>query len=375
MMKLKALIPFSLLLLFSVSCSKLQKVTDIVVQPTARERYERAHKDNDSLLGAWKASLTMARQNHLKIALPFTMSGVFQTKSPEVLAYELYLHRGELLNVDVLQVVDSSQVFIDVYKFQNDSILAEKPLKSSEWKESKLQFEPKISGRYKITIQPELNAASAYNLIMYTQPTLRFPVSGKGNAAIQSFWGASRAGGSRSHEGVDIFAPRGTAVVAIADGYVSSAGERGLGGKQVWLRTGLLGISLYHAHLDSIAVSSGRRVKVGDTLGFVGNTGNAKTTNPHLHFGIYTRNGAIDPLPFIKMNDVPSMDAKVYETFGITKARQNQLRSGPNVSYGKLATLPSKDTLQILGKSQQWFQVKFKDSLEGFMHQSLIFIR
>ena len=57
--------------------------------------------------------------------------------------------------------------------------------------------------------------------------------------------------------------------------------------------------SVYYAHLDEQLVSQGQRVKKGDTLGLVGNTGNAKHTPPHLHFGIYTYNGAIDPLPFI----------------------------------------------------------------------------
>jgi murein DD-endopeptidase MepM/ murein hydrolase activator NlpD len=372
MMKLSTSFSCFILLLLVVSCSKLQKVADIVVQPTARERYQREFKDNDSLLKYWNTILSTAKHNKLSIAMPFTMSGTFESNKFQALGYELNLERGEALMVDILQVVDSSRLFIDVYQFENDSLLAKEPIASSEWQKSRLQFEPKTSGRYKIIIQPELNAETSYNLIMYTQPTLGFPVVGKQNSAIQSFWGMSRDGGSRSHEGVDIFAARGTPVVAIGDGFVSSAGERGLGGKQVWLRSGLFGISMYYAHLDSIAVKSGRRVKVGDTLGFVGNTGNAKTTNPHLHFGIYTGSGAINPLPFIKMTEVPSITAEIYKSVGVTTQGQNQLRSGPDVSYEKLATINSKDTIRIVGKSQQWFQVKIKDTLEGFMHQSLI---
>ncbi|MGJ8592477.1 MAG: peptidoglycan DD-metalloendopeptidase family protein [Aquaticitalea sp.] len=359
-------------LILIVSCSKLQKVTDIVVQPTARELYQREFKNSDAIFDDWNNSLTSAKQSHLLIPIPFTLSGSFRSDKSQAVGYEIELQRGEILTVDVLQVVDSSRVFIDIFQFETDSLLAEKPIVSNEWKKSTLQFEPKTSGRYKIILQPELKAETPYNLIIHTQPTLGFPVVGKTNSAIQSFWGAPRSGGSRSHEGVDIFASRGTPVIAIGDGFVSSAGERGLGGKQVWLRSGLFGISMYYAHLDSIAVKSGVRVKVGDTLGFVGNTGNAKTTNPHLHFGIYTGRGAIDPLPFIKMSEVPSIKSEVYESVGVTKQRQNQLRSGPNVSYEKVATINSKDTLQILGKSQQWFQVKVKDTLEGFMHESLI---
>jgi hypothetical protein len=57
--------------------------------------------------------------------------------------------------------------------------------------------------------------------------------------------------------------------------------------------------SLYYAHLDEQLVSQGDRVAEGDTIGLVGNTGNARTTPPHLHFGIYAAGGAINPLPFV----------------------------------------------------------------------------
>lgn len=371
-MKLMSSIAFIILLLCFASCSKLQKVTDIVVQPTARERYQREFKNADSLLNGWNNVMIDAKRNKLAIPTPFTMSGKFESYAPQALGYELRLERGEALTVDVLQVEDSSRVFIDLFHYENDSLLAKEPLQSNEWQKSSLQFEPKFSGRYKIIIQPELTAKTDFNLIIYKQPTLGFPVLGKENSAIQSLWGASRGGGSRSHEGVDIFATRGTPVVAVTNGFVSSARDSGLGGKQVWQRSGVYGLSLYYAHLDSIAVRSGARVQAGDTLGFVGNTGNAKTTPPHLHFGIYTGSGAINPLPFIKKSNTPTITTEVYDTVGITKAQQNQLRSGPNVSYEKLATIKIKDSLKIVGKSEQWFQVTYKDTLEGFMHQSLI---
>jgi hypothetical protein len=57
--------------------------------------------------------------------------------------------------------------------------------------------------------------------------------------------------------------------------------------------------SLYYAHLDEQLVSQGERVAKGDTIGLVGNTGNARTTPPHLHFGIYAAGGAINPLHFV----------------------------------------------------------------------------
>ena len=57
----------------------------------------------------------------------------------------------------------------------------------------------------------------------------------------------------------------------------------------------------YYAHLDSYAarIGPGDLVSAGDLLGFVGNSGNAESTAPHLHFGVYTSSGAIDPLPYL----------------------------------------------------------------------------
>jgi peptidoglycan LD-endopeptidase LytH len=73
--------------------------------------------------------------------------------------------------------------------------------------------------------------------------------------------------------------------LAVEDGIISQVGTNNLGGKVVWQRLGLFGQSIYYAHLDSQVVNSGQTVKKGDVLGFMGNTGNAKFTAPHLHFG------------------------------------------------------------------------------------------
>ena len=76
------------------------------------------------------------------------------------------------------------------------------------------------------------------------------------------------------------------------------------GEKTVWLRDGERGLSYYYAHLDSQLVRAGEYVERGDTVGLVGNTGNARTTPPHLHFGIYA-NGARDPYPYLQGEDAP----------------------------------------------------------------------
>jgi hypothetical protein len=147
-------------------------------------------------------------------------------------------------------------------------------------------------------LQPELFRTGGYSLSISTGPSLDFPVSGS-KAKAGSFWGASRDGGKRKHEGIDIFAPKRTPVVASADGIVTGVKEGGIGGKVVWLRLLDKNVTLYYAHLDKQLVHVGQTVKKGETLGLVGNTGNAKYTPSHLHFGIYTSNGPIDPWLFV----------------------------------------------------------------------------
>ncbi|RYF90824.1 MAG: M23 family metallopeptidase [Chitinophagaceae bacterium] len=127
---------------------------------------------------------------------------------------------------------------------------------------------------------------------------LIFPIAGK--ASIGSYWGDERDAGARKHEGIDIFAARGTPVVAVADGYVLQVANDGIGGKSVTIQSDDYTWRSYYAHLDAQHVQMGQLVKKGMQIGTVGNTGNAKTTSPHLHFGIYDSSGALDPLPYVK---------------------------------------------------------------------------
>lgn len=116
---------------------------------------------------------------------------------------------------------------------------------------------------------------------------------------IYDSWGGPRSGG-RSHEGTDIFAARGTPVYAVADGYVLRTGTNTLGGIFVFT-IGAGGVRYYYAHLDRIAegIEMGTPVTPDTVLGFVGNTGNAESTDPHLHLGMYARGGAQNPYPYL----------------------------------------------------------------------------
>lgn len=129
--------------------------------------------------------------------------------------------------------------------------------------------------------------------------TLFVPVEGVTTNQITDTWNAARGGG-RIHEGQDIFARRGTLVRSATEGYVVRVGESRLGGNVVWVM-GAGGTRYYYAHLEAFAPN----LKVGDYItpethiGYVGTSGNAHGTPPHLHFGVYGAAGAIDPLPML----------------------------------------------------------------------------
>ena len=366
---------YYILILFSfliISCKQVQKVADVVIQPTAREVYERNFKKDDSLLVEWQNAFEKAKNDSLQITLPYSESGVFSAENFLVYSYNLQLKEGEKLVVEVEKNPDTAHVFIDLFQQKNDSLNTFQLVKSSEEKSSFLSFEIDQSDVYKIIVQPEMKRKISFVLKIYSQPMYAFPVSGATNKNIQSFWADPRDAGRRSHEGVDIFAARGTPVVAVADGRIGFTGERGLGGKQVWLRDGLFGKSVYYAHLDSIAISSAQRVKLGDTLGFVGNTGNAKSTVPHLHFGIYRNTGAVNPYPYIKMSEIQEVKDTVTSIIATVTKNRAELRKGPATVFEQFASLKKNDTVFILGKNQQWFHIQLRDSLKGFMHQSML---
>jgi murein DD-endopeptidase MepM/ murein hydrolase activator NlpD len=138
---------------------------------------------------------------------------------------------------------------------------------------------------------------------------LSVPVQGVSMRAVRDTFGAPRPG-DRAHQGVDIFASRGTPVLSTTRGIVARIGENSFGGTVVWV-LGPGADRHYYAHLNSVAeIKMGQRVARGDVLGTVGTTGNARGTPPHLHYGVYRRTrGAINP--FLLLVERPTRPADV----------------------------------------------------------------
>lgn len=131
------------------------------------------------------------------------------------------------------------------------------------------------------------------------------PVQGVRVRQVADTWGGLRPGG-RLHEGQDIFAPAGTPIYSATPGYIYRIATTPVGGHVVFVIGGG-GIRYYYAHLQQFAagLEEGMQVTPETRLGYVGNTGNARTTPPHLHLGMYGGEQrecewrAEDPLPLL----------------------------------------------------------------------------
>src|SRR6185503_7944629 len=228
-------------------------------------------------------------------------------------------------------------------------------------------FEIPTTGSYVLRAQPELLRGGRYTFLVEIGPSLAFPLPGRDGRAIQSLYGADRDGGARRHQGIDIFAPRGTPVTAAVSGVITNTGITTLGGKVVWLYDARRGQAIYYAHLDTQIVRPGVEVAVGDTLGLVGNTGNARSTPPHLHFGIYRRGeGALDPLPFIdpRHRTAPRVIADTSALGTVTRiaARAARLRAAPDEAAAVVAMLPRDAAVRVDAAIGAWLRVRLDSS-------------
>ena len=342
--------------------------------PTPHAAYAHALKEagleETALAREWLGAATGALQAPSIVTLPIAETGYLPSDHPHAVAFQVNLVRGRrlVLNAD-LTPAPGALLFIDVFavpETPGDSlrhvIAADSGLRF-------LAFEPRRTGDYIIRLQPELLRGGRYSLTLKAEPALAFPVQGGANKSIQSGFGAPRDGGVREHHGIDIFAPRGTPVLAAARGMVTRVNETPRGGRVVWVRDEMRSLSLYYAHLDRQLVENGMLVEIGDTLGLVGNTGNARTTPPHLHFGVYRRGeGPLDPRPWVALgNTTPApvrADTSVLGNRSRT-TRSTALRAAPNGAV--LRELEAETVLQPVSARIDWYRVQLPDRSSGYV--------
>jgi peptidoglycan LD-endopeptidase LytH len=139
--------------------------------------------------------------------------------------------------------------------------------------------------------------------------TLLFPVPGVDSTRLDDSFDAPRDGGVRKHNAIDIMAPRGTPVLAVQDGRILRLAKNAKGGTTVYATDLEEQFVYYYAHLDRYHANiyTGRPLMRGDTIGYVGTTGNAPKELPHLHFQVmrmpadhkYWSGDPINPYPLL----------------------------------------------------------------------------
>jgi len=359
-----------LLSIFVASCGS--SVPRLFSKKTPHEKY--AEKLDDTNLEEtpagrqWLAASKIAVEDPQTIELPYKQHGYFGADKPRALGLKFKAKRGEKLTFTINRKSSTPFVlYADLFKQEGvESSL----VSSSDTAASIFSFDIEEQGSYLLRLQPELFHTGKYSLSVSVGPSLGFPVAGN-KAKTGSFWGDSRDGGKRNHEGIDIFAPKRTPAIASANGVVTGVKEMGIGGKTVWLRLTDKNITLYYAHLDKQLVSEGQYVKNGDTLGLVGNTGNAKYTPAHLHFGVYTYSGPMDPFPFVNpliktANAVPGKNLVNHLRLTKTQKLRDDFVAQANTvlipvavsSKGYISELPDGRLVQVPFSAVQPLKVK-----------------
>jgi len=382
-MKKKRSIFFLLLplLLLIPGCRK--EIVPEPYKPThAHDAYLHSLKEanlEDSALGRdWIFSAEEALKKPIDITLP--LEEIFYVSPTETLAvaYRFDVKRGQKIELEVsVESEKPSRLFIDCFRVRDELEEDLLLVASANETEKRLVYEPRRDAQYIIRLQPELLRGGRYKVTLHKDASLDFPVSGKDTSSILSGFGEPRDAGRRVHHGVDIFARRYTPVLAPSDAQVRRVGENDLGGRVIWLFDSKRSINLYFAHLQTQDVVPDTRVKAGQRIGTIGNTGNARTTPPHLHFGIYARgSGPVDPAPYIaKIEDTPrsvSADLEMLGRWARSKESDISLRVSASGRSDQIMALNQYFPMKIQAAVYRWYRVLLPDGTSGFVYEDSI---
>ena len=241
----------------------------------------------------WREAAAASLDDAGELAAQHSRTLLFRGEPGQAAAWRVDLRRGQRLMIEL--AAGPGTIFMDVFRADTRAQVS-----SAAPRARHLEHLAHEDGEVIVRLQPPLGFIRSVIATQVVAAGFRFPVPTVSDRKVQSAFGAARDRGARRHEGIDIFAPRDTPVVAVADGWIGAQTTNRLGGNVVWLWVPTARVSLYYAHLARQAVHPGDRVTAGDVVGYIGNTGNASTTRPHLHFGVYsTADGAVDPAPFV----------------------------------------------------------------------------
>lgn len=313
---------------------------------------------------------SLALQAALPIEPSFQELLLLPGDTASAVAYQFDLEAGEQLEVEVQAEANASPAAVEIFQHLGGTVYRyalDRP--SGE----RFTFDPVVTGRYLLRVRPDAGGGRYRISVRGPVASVLFPVANADLGAIRSGYGVDRDAGIRSHEGVDIFAPRGTPVLSVADAVVERVESTRIGGRVIWARDATRDLTYYYAHLEKQLVSRGQRIAAGDTIGEVGNSGNASRSSTHLHFGVY-RPGviAMNPLPLLGRPSgeqlvLADTAAAVLGSRAETRGSAVRLRAGPAQRSAIVAELPARTALRITGVLGEWRRVALEDGRAGFI--------
>jgi murein DD-endopeptidase MepM/ murein hydrolase activator NlpD len=345
---------------------------------SAHERYadglRRAGLADTALGRSWLDAAGRAVREAAPVSLPARETGYLPADEPAAVGWRVEVRRGQRLEVEiVIEGAPEPQVFLDLFDAGRDGVrpIAEaRPAEGGAGSMLRLEREAGEDATWALRLQPELLRSVRYTATLRATASLAFPVEGHDARAVGSVFGDPREGGLRPHHGIDIFAPAGTPALAAAAGRISRVDTTEVGGNVVWVRDDARELSLYYAHLQSQSVRPGQRVTRGEPVGRVGNTGNARTTPPHLHFGVYRLFGPVDPLPYVRQpRQNPAETVYARQVRNVRRlARATLLRDTPEDDTGTTgASLPAHTFVAVRAAAGRSVRVALADGRTGFV--------
>jgi murein DD-endopeptidase MepM/ murein hydrolase activator NlpD/SH3-like domain-containing protein len=342
--------------------------------PASHEEFARQLEANglgQTAMGQrWLQSARSALTEPLEIVPPYAESGGFLAHGAGALGLIFEAFDGQTLHLTFERRGEpTGRIFVEVFYVREPLAEARHVrLRGLGPQESSLEMPLPYDGKYIVRLQPELLIDTLYSLRLELDAAVPFPVEIETDA-VGSFFGDPRDAGSRLHEGIDIFAPRNTPIVAVAAGRASTRATP-RGGNVVWLRTA--NRSYYYAHLEKAAFTGTREVSAGELIGYVGNSGNAVTTPTHLHFGVYRRGyGAMDPLPRLaaRVFDAAPEAIEFSPRHVRTHAGKLNLRAEPDTSSEVLEQLEAGSIVKTSAIRGDWLRVTTPAEVSGWIHK------
>lgn len=320
----------------------------------------------------WQKVGDTALRSPVDVEAPFKESIYVDSDRAFAASYRFDVLRGQRIEIQLaLEPASDWRIYLDLFREPDQPGKPAVHVASGGKGDLRLAFEPREDGRYLLRLHSELLRGGGCVLEIRNVASLDFPVAGHDTSSIGSTFGAEREAGRRVHHGVDIFARRHTDVLATSDARVRRVDEWKLGGNIIWLEDPDRGLRIYFAHLQTQEVEQGAWVKAGERIGTVGNSGNARTTPPHLHFGVYVRGeGPIDPYPFLHQSTRKPRDVQVtLSNLGQwirTKQQRVALRPRPG-GDPVIEEIGEHTPLYVAGGSSRSYRVVLPNGLVGYV--------